>query len=204
MKAGMSKLSLSLSGKAVLGVIVVTVATGGFTLGYLVGKNVSSSAASSPASQSVNEGQLPQAALTPGPDQRNIVPSPVAPPGQSPSVENKAVVATMSPGKASPPQPSAGGESDGEASSGAAASSMKKVLYTVQAGAFMGRKDAEALKHKLETKGYKVSIKKESDPKGVLFYKVRTGEYERKNEALLLALKLKKTDGLNAFATLKK
>jgi cell division protein FtsN len=202
MKAGVSKLSLSLPGKVVLGVIVVTVGTGGFTLGYVVGRNVAPPLAASPVSQPMTELRVPPQALAPGPEHENSA-SPLTPAGHGQTVENRAGVAPMPPEKASPSQPSAGREGEGEASPGEA-SSMKKGLYTVQAGAFKGRKDAEALKHKLEAKGYKVSIMKESNPKGVPLYKVRTGEYGNKNEASLLALKLKKTDGLDAFATLKR
>jgi cell division protein FtsN len=99
---------------------------------------------------------------------------------------------------------SAAQESGKDASTESAASSQKKVVYTVQAGAFRGKKDAETLKHKLEAKGYKVFVRKESNSKGTTLYKVRAGEFETKKEASLFALKLKKTDDLNAFAIEKK
>ena len=76
-------------------------------------------------------------------------------------------------------------------------------LLGVAIAVLRNQKDAEALKRKLEAKKYKTSIKKEADAKGVVFFKVRTGEFENKKEASLFALKLK-TDGLNAFATAKK
>lgn len=79
-------------------------------------------------------------------------------------------------------------------------SSNKKVVYTVQAAAFKHQKDAYALKQTLEDKGYKVSIRKEPVQKGVVLFKVRVGEFEQKKDASVFALKLKKTDGLNAFA----
>jgi cell division septation protein DedD len=88
--------------------------------------------------------------------------------------------------------------------SGSAGSSSGKVVYTVQAGAFRSQKDAEALKRKLEAKKYKALIKKEADAKGVFFFKVRSGEFENRKEASVFALKLKKTDGLDAFAVEKK
>lgn len=79
-------------------------------------------------------------------------------------------------------------------------SSNKKVMYTVQAAAFKHQEDAYALRQTLADKGYKVSIRKESVQRGVVLFKVRVGEFEQKKEASVFALKLKKTDGLNAFA----
>jgi cell division septation protein DedD len=82
-------------------------------------------------------------------------------------------------------------------------SSNKKVVYTIQAAAFKHQKDAYALRQTLEAKGYKVSVKKETNPKGVVLFKVRVGEFEQKKDASVFALKLKRTDGLNAFAVRK-
>ncbi len=76
------------------------------------------------------------------------------------------------------------------------------IRYTVQAGAFKNLKEAETLKHKLETKGYKAYIKKYAKSKNPKLYKVRTGEFTTKEEAAALALKLK-NEGLKAFVTLK-
>ncbi|MDP3260425.1 MAG: SPOR domain-containing protein [Thermodesulfovibrionales bacterium] len=76
------------------------------------------------------------------------------------------------------------------------------IKYTVQAGAFKNLKEAETLKHKLETKGYKAYIKKYAASKNPKLYKVRTGEFAAKEEAAALALKLK-NEGLKAFVTLK-
>lgn len=76
------------------------------------------------------------------------------------------------------------------------------IKYTVQAGAFKNLKEAETLKHKLETKGYKAYIKKYAKSKNPKLYKVRTGEFTAKEEAAALALKLK-NEGLKAFVTLK-
>ena len=82
-------------------------------------------------------------------------------------------------------------------------SSGKRMLYTVQAAAFNHQKDAYALRQTLEGEGYKVFIKKEMNPKGTVLFKVRVGEFEQKKDASVFALKLKKTDGLNAFAVVK-
>ncbi|MDI6744216.1 MAG: SPOR domain-containing protein [Thermodesulfovibrionales bacterium] len=76
------------------------------------------------------------------------------------------------------------------------------IKYTVQAGAFKNLKEAETLKHKLETKGYKAYIKKYAKSKNPKLYKVRTGEFTAREEEAALALKLK-NEGLKAFVTLK-
>ena len=72
----------------------------------------------------------------------------------------------------------------------------------MQAGAFKNLKEAEALRHKLEAKGYKAYIKKYAKSKNPKLYKVRTGEFSVREEAAALALKLK-NEGLKAFVTLK-
>lgn len=77
------------------------------------------------------------------------------------------------------------------------------VIYTVQAGAFKNLKDAETLRHKLESKGYKAYIKKSVAAKGIKIFKVRTGEFMDKKDAEVVALKLKKAEGLKTFVTLK-
>lgn len=250
----MSKRGLPLSGKIVLGVITVAAATGGFTLGYFVGKNAPSAAAPLLARQTVSKGEPSAADMNQGPNPKNEASSAVIPAGQNTSPENKvSEIASVPPVKASPkegpkedgkaviqktrtnsgsdiktastgerlaghtpvpplakadketaPRVSSVQESSRDASSGSAASLQEKVVYTVQAGAFRSRKDAEDLRHRLEEKGYKVSVNKDSNPKGILFYKVRAGEFGSKKEASLFAIKLKKTVGLNAFPTVKK
>jgi cell division protein FtsN len=82
------------------------------------------------------------------------------------------------------------------------ASHQSDTEYTVQAGAFKNLEEAEALKYKLGTKGYKAYIKKYAKSKNPKLYKVRTGEFTSKEEAVELALKLKK-EGLKAFVMLK-
>lgn len=82
-------------------------------------------------------------------------------------------------------------------------SSNKRLLYTVQAAAFTHQGDADALRQLLEDKGYKVSVKKEPNPKGVVLLKVRVGEFEQKKDASIFAMQLKKTDRLNAFVVVK-
>ncbi|MCL4476668.1 MAG: SPOR domain-containing protein [Nitrospirae bacterium] len=199
-----SNLSHFLTGKVVLALFVVTAATGGFLLGYFVGKSVSSPSIPPAARQPLSEGESAPPAPVPGPNPMGEGSSAAVPVVQSPSAENKQAEIAPSVPEKTPLKGEARDEGKGAKDvSGSAGSSSGKVVYTVQAGAFRNQKDAEALKRKLEAKKYKTSIKKEADAKGVVFFKVRTGEFENKKEASLFALKLK-TDGLNAFATAKK
>jgi len=74
-------------------------------------------------------------------------------------------------------------------------------LYTVQIGAFKSAADAGRLKTTFEKKGYKPFISQVKDPKGRKIYKVKTGEFRDKKDAEVLALKLKKTEGLQSYVT---
>lgn len=76
-------------------------------------------------------------------------------------------------------------------------------VYTVQVGAFKNQKDADALKRKLEDKKYNAYIKRTTLSQNLKLFKVRTGEFTKREDAEMLAIKLKKTEGLNAFVTLK-
>lgn len=190
------------SGKMMLVIITVTATTGGFILGYFVGRSVSYQYA--PAARQSLVDLAPQSAkqeagagdsIAQHPAEQVSVPNGVRP-DAAPS-PGKSFAGSEAPRISS--QVSAG---DGAAVSGASLEG--RTLYTVQSGAFRNPKDAEAMKRKLEAKGHKVSVTKETNAKGVVFYKVRTGEFADKKEASLFALKLKKTAGLNAFATLKK
>jgi cell division protein FtsN len=221
-----------------LGVIVVTAATGGFTLGYFVGKSASSPPVQPVAKQQPGEGESslpalpvsvaatePSAGGAPAavPAGQNLLPETKRPdtapaaPEQAPvkpvpkqesrTGPSGAPVPPVSEVKTSaekaPSARTAVSQAAGPDETGVAPSS-PKIVYTVQAGAFRNQKDAEALKRKLESKKMKTSIRKEASAKGVVFYKVRTGEFENKKEASVFALKLKKTESLNAFVTTKK
>ncbi len=77
----------------------------------------------------------------------------------------------------------------------------KAKLYTVQIGAFNSASDANHLKTTFEKKGYKPFVSQVKDPKGRKMYKVKTGEFSDKKAAEVLALKLKKTEGLHSYVT---
>jgi cell division septation protein DedD len=74
-------------------------------------------------------------------------------------------------------------------------------LYAVQLGAFKNRGEAERFRAKYSKKGYKIYIRVLKAQKNSKIYKVKTGEFREKKDAEILSLKLKKTEGLDAFVT---
>jgi cell division septation protein DedD len=75
--------------------------------------------------------------------------------------------------------------------------------YTIQAGAFNDISDANALKARLDKKGYKTYITPSETQKHKKFYKVRIGNFATRKEAEIISIKIKKTEGLNTFVTFK-
>ena len=78
---------------------------------------------------------------------------------------------------------------------------MKK--YTVQVGAFRNASDADALRSKLDKKGYKTFLIELKAKNNEPLYKVAVGAFNARNEAELLAAKMKKSEGLKTFVTLR-
>jgi DedD protein len=78
-----------------------------------------------------------------------------------------------------------------------------KIIYTVQVGAFKNAADADALQKKLGNKGYKTFMAlSESRREGAL-HKVWVGKFSTRKDAEALSMKIKKTEGLHAFVTVK-
>jgi len=76
-------------------------------------------------------------------------------------------------------------------------------IYIVQLGALKNKHEADNFKKKYEKKGYKIYITISKGAKNGKIYKVRTGEFKERKDAEVLALRLKKTEGLNTFVTSK-
>ncbi|TAL22154.1 MAG: hypothetical protein EPN94_11685 [Nitrospirae bacterium] len=185
----------SMSGRKIIMAIVAITSALSFTLGYFVGKSALKENLLQPQGSELRQ----QAIATP--PQQEPAPDTQARPAQdseqppvtfeqSPVANEKTPQDKPMPLKATavkeennPPAPPA--------------------VYTIQAGAFKNLKDASALKRKLENKGYKAYIKKSADEKNVKLFKVRTGDFTDKKKAEDIALKLKKSEGLNAFVTVK-
>jgi cell division protein FtsN len=83
------------------------------------------------------------------------------------------------------------------------AKTSKAKKYTLQAGAFKNASDANALKSKLQKKGYKISVTSTKSKNHEKLYKVLVGEFNTRKEAELLAVKMKKSEGLHPFVTFK-
>ncbi|MGD1074708.1 MAG: SPOR domain-containing protein [Thermodesulfovibrionales bacterium] len=219
MTIGLPKTGRGFSGKLLLTIITVTVAAGSFSLGYFVGKTSPSTRTTHLAVQPVL--QKPSGAAAPR-ETGVTKPSEFAPPG-SPSPEqtvkkeeklptSESVVPVREP-KQTPTEPTTGGitksataqhnEKEGLPE---AANEQKTqgnaVLYAVQVGAFKSRREANTMQAELEGKGYKARSLKASS-KGATFFKVTVGEFAQKREAEVVALKLRKTEGLKAFVTRK-
>ncbi len=77
------------------------------------------------------------------------------------------------------------------------------VTYTVQIGALKNAAEARRLKEKYAKKGYKTSVSVSHGKQKEKIYKVRAGDFKEKKEAETLARRLKKSEGLSAFVTIK-
>ncbi len=75
--------------------------------------------------------------------------------------------------------------------------------YTVQAGAFKDASDANALKARLDKKGYKTFVTIVETKRHKNLYKVMIGDFADKKEAEVLSIKIKKAEGLKTFVTFK-
>lgn len=215
MKEGSPGVGRALSGRVILIAITVAASAGGFLLGFFVGRSSVPSAQNVPAVR--NPALSPTVAapgMQPAPaGQRQEEPGPVPQSGQTLKAENTASVTadTAAPAaqKALPagetkvaaakqPEPAVAAPKTSKEQNNAE----NTVKYTVQAGAFKNRKEADALLEKLGGKGHRAEITK-TTVKGTTLFRVFVGTYEKKKEAEVAALKLKKTEGLKAFVAQK-
>jgi len=80
---------------------------------------------------------------------------------------------------------------------------LKTRKYTVQTGAFKDISDANALKSRLDKKGYKTYIAPTETKIHKKLYKVMVGDFVTRKEAEVLSIKIKKAEGLKTFVTFK-
>ena len=80
---------------------------------------------------------------------------------------------------------------------------LKTRKYTVQTGAFKDISDANALKSRLDKKGYKTYIAPTETKTHKKLYKVMVGDFVTRKEAEVLSVKIKKAEGLKTFVTFK-
>ena len=237
-----------ISGRIALIIITVTTATGGFTLGYLVGRNAPSSDVSIIPGRSAGDGasatnlQIPSTGGSDALSHGNSVEQPLpsgdkSAPSTSASLETSRKGEELSkrvslpekvqdfsdtedksgsgrkgiPGEKSTASPSRPDDRSSKASvppgtgnyeagsHGTAVSPLKKSVYIIQAGAFKHRKDADALRRRLEAKGYKASVRKDAGPAGATLFKVQAGEFGTKKEAMAAVREFRESEKLDAL-----
>ena len=145
----------------------------------------SDKAAPASSARTLEPANSPQPAARPQPE---IKSAPAASPVRE--MPAKAVSETLKP--AAKPQP---------AETAPAKEEVSAPLYAVQMGAFKSRSEADRCRSKYAKKGYKIYISVVKAERHLKVYKVKTGEFRERKDAELLAVKLKKLEGLHAFVT---
>jgi len=79
----------------------------------------------------------------------------------------------------------------------------KTRTYTVQAGAFKHASEADSLKSKLDKKGYKTYLIRSKTKIHKKLYKVMIGEFVTRKEADVLSARIRESEGLKTFVTIK-
>jgi cell division septation protein DedD len=167
-----------------------------FTLGYLVGKRVTSPVVNQapviPGQEITDQKNIkPEEKATSIPQQTQIIQLP----GETQQKEIRQAQQDKKPKET---------EKTGEVRKTQEPQKIPKARkYTVQAGAFKNISDANALKAKLDKKRYKTYITASETQKHKKFYKVRIGDFATRKEAEIISIKIKKNEGLNTFVTFK-
>ncbi len=195
-------------GKEFIIVLVIFFSGLSFTLGYFVGK--SGAPKTEPIIQAVEPPiQAKNQDLPPLPQQAAVAPVPEQAQPAPPAVKEQAATITPAADQpvqrktAEPPVSKAVPEKSTAKTRPDAASETSKAVYTVQIGAFSNLAEAKRLKAKFDRKGYKSVITSSINKKAQKIFKVKTGEFREKKDAEVLALKLKKTEGLQTYVTLR-
>lgn len=76
-------------------------------------------------------------------------------------------------------------------------SSVLRVYYSIQVGAFKSKAQAETVKKRLQKKGYHVNITKSTT--GKILYKVRLGRFKNREEAMVFLRKIKDRERLDGI-----
>ena len=195
-------------GKEFIIVVVIIFSGLSFTLGYFVGK--SNTPKSEPALQAVEStGHSQKQEMQPAPPSLAAAPATeqtqaVLPPIKEPvspiaAVPEKPAQQKIAESQIAKPAPGISAQKVEPA----AALESNSAIYTVQIGAFKNPAEAKQLKAKFDKKGYKSFISEGKNRKSQKIFKVKTGAFKEKKEAEVLALKLKKTEGLQTYVTMK-
>ncbi|MDP2156811.1 MAG: SPOR domain-containing protein [Nitrospirota bacterium] len=195
-------------GKEFIIVLVIIFSGLSFTLGYFVGR--SGTPKPEPALQAVESpGQFQKQELPTAPPALPAAPATeqaqaVLPPMKEPASPATSVTekpAQQKIGESQIAKPVV--EKSAQKVAPAAVSEGMRSIYTVQIGAFKNIAEAKQLKAKFDKKGYKSFISASTNKKAEKIFKVKTGEFREKKEAEVLALKLRKTEGLQTYVTMK-
>jgi cell division septation protein DedD len=208
-----------LLGKEFILIFVIIFSTLSFTLGYFVGRKTGSLAsvpvlqADTPAGQQAKQLYLREVSQTPELQAANVSgqqPREAAAtetvsvdPGAPVSMQERQTSQDSAPRQKEQPKTSATEKDDNPAYMAKVQPSAEErdTTYTIQIGAFRSPAEARQLKAAFEKKGYETFIAATKNSKGQKIYKVKTGEFRTKKEAEVLALKLKKTEGLHTYVT---
>jgi cell division septation protein DedD len=180
-KAGLKEKSPFVFGRGFFIIVILIPVSLSFILGYFVGKSTVKENPEVKQFQEVQNNTIhPLETQSPEPNQSQVS-EPVAGKGVQPAESQSKTVRESQRSK----MPSV-------------------TLYTVQVGAFKNASDADALKKKLEKKGYKTSMAPSESKKEGALYKVWVGKFSTRKDAETLSMKIKKTESLQAFVTVKK
>ena len=182
---------------------ITVVASLGFTLGFFVGKSFRAPAENTPplVPASLNPDEMPVAAVEKGTvPQKTEQSQDIKPLAQADKTEELLKIQDKKKSQVSP-EPKKTEETKKSEGSQDEKAATKAKKYTVQAGAFRNASDADSLRAKLVKKGYKAAVTAIDTKKHEKLYKVLVGEFSSRKEADLLAVKLKKSEGLKPFVT---
>jgi cell division septation protein DedD len=193
-----------MSGRNVAIALVALASSFSFALGYFVGsmgKGAVETVIISPVAEQLSAGPSP--AEEAEPIQYPPADEPPAGLAQTPDGAQKVPAAGTANAAAEAPRivrkeaksaaPSPGGPG------GAVAEKGDIITYKVQVGAFKNPADAEALRKKVQEKGFSAAVFKSAEPGDAAPYKVRVGRTTDREAADALAGELKKALGLGGF-----
>jgi cell division septation protein DedD len=211
----------ALPGRGLLIMVVIFFSSISFALGYFVGKSLADRDGKvlahvtlpPPAPGSAETGQASPEKAAP-----TVEPDAAAAPEKEQHSAQAETQTSAPPAKESPAAPAASAKDTSggiakETAGGArrtnaapeipaTAKQEPGVTYTVQLGALKSASEAKKIRAKLLKKGYKTYIIISTNgKKHEKIYKIRTGEFQDKKEAEMLAVKLKNTEGLKTFVT---
>ncbi|RMF19548.1 MAG: SPOR domain-containing protein [Candidatus Dadabacteria bacterium] len=197
--------------KALLAVTVTTSILAAFALGVLVGRQQAAppvvaepAPTAKPSQEPDDRPESPTIEMirpdgTPA-DPRALAeaeapePEPAAPAAQPPAPKEPVAAAP-----APKPAPAAPARKSPEARDTAQASG----IYTVQIAAFRDRESAQRLSLQLEAKGYDAYVQRSNvDGKGI-WYRVRVGAFDSKDDAQKLARRIQASEGRSAYVTIR-